>query len=158
MATLDHLVADGKLKKFDPDLEHDEFPERHVYMAPEADTWVDGTLRLAPHGRSLRLSPYGQVEQLLFDFVIGRPLVYDAQRKKLNPVGLHVWELKTLDVRLIGWFPRKRHFIVVCGRLKTELLKASLYAPCINLVTLFRNTLDLDPPKTITGVRHDDVL
>jgi hypothetical protein len=127
-------------------------------MCPEADAWAGATLRTAPRGRAKNLSPFQQVEQLLFDFVIGRPLVYDAQRKKLNPVNKHVWELKTHDVRLIGWFPRKRCFVIVCGRLKSEIPHARLYTPCVSLVNWFRDQLDLDEPKAIMGVRYGDIL
>jgi hypothetical protein len=32
----------------------------------------------------------------------------------------HVYEMRTTDVRLYGWFPRRRIFIAVCGALKAD--------------------------------------
>jgi len=104
------------------------------------------------------LFPYEQVDQILYDFVIGRPLVYDVQRNKLDPLTQHVWELKTEDVRLIGWFPRRKHFVVVCGRMKREIPRAALYKPCINHTVWFRDSLGLDDPRPVMGVRYDDIL
>ncbi len=119
---------------------------------------MEATLKLASRDRGRDLWPWEQVEQLLFDFVVGRPLSYDTQRKKLDPLTQHVWELKTEDVRLIGWFPRRKCFVAVCGRMKREIQRAKLYAPCINNVGWFRSQLGLDEPKSVVGMRYDDIL
>jgi hypothetical protein len=158
MSTLEHLADLGKLKKHEPDMERDEFPDRHLYLSLEVHAWIGATLRMAPRDRGRDLSPYEQVEQLLFDFVVGRPLVYDIQRKKLDPLTQHVWELKTEDVRLIGWFPRRKQYVVVCGRMKREIRHAKLYQPCIGHAVWFRASLGLDDPTPVTGVRFEDVL
>lgn len=155
MATLEHLVSIGKLKKHDPDLEHTEFPERHVYLAPGADAWFVSMLGNAMRIRGRNLTPVEQVEQFLYDFVRGVPINH-FQRKKLDPFGLHVWELKTADVRLFGWFARKKHFVVACGEMKMNLLAANLYKPHIAAVVSFRGCLDLDDPKTLTGESYVD--
>jgi hypothetical protein len=139
-------------------MERDEFPERYVYFAPEVDTWLRATLRRAVKDRSNNLSPYEQAEQLLYDFAIGRPMAYSVHYRKLDPIVQHIWELKTEDVRLIGWFPQKRHFVVVCGRLKREIPRAKLYGPCVECSIWFRSNLDLEEPKAITGVSHRDIL
>ena len=158
MATLCNLSHAGALIRHDPDLENDEQPLRYVYLAPEVDAWISTTLATAPVDRSRQLTPFEQVEQRLYDFAIGRPMAYGTEYHPLDPLGQAVWELKTVDVRLIGWFARRATFIIVCGRLKGELRKAKLYAPCIEHVVRFRNGLDLDPPKAITGVSRNDVL
>lgn len=158
MSTLDQLVQLGKLLKLEPEMERNEFPERHVYTSPEANAWMETTLAAARRDRGRDLWPLEQVEQLFYDFVIGRPLVYDQQRKKLDPIGQHVWELKTEDVRLIGWFPKKKNFVVVCGQMKRDLRNRKLYTPCILHTVWFRQNLDIDEPKSITGVHHDDIL
>jgi hypothetical protein len=158
MSTLLQLADLGKLKKHDPELERDEFPDRHAYLSPEAHAWIEETLVHAARDRGHDLRPYEQVHLLLYEFVIGRPLVYDQQRKKLDPLTQHIWELKTEDVRLIGWFPRKKNFVVVCGRMKKELPKANLYKACIQHAIWFRDILDIDTPKSVTGVRYDDIL
>lgn len=158
MATLEHLVAAGKLKKHDPDLDDDELPTRIALFTPEFDTWLVTTLVNAPKDRNRNLRPFEQAEQILFDFAIGRPMAYGLHYRKLDPLAQHVWELKTEDVRLFGWFPQRAHFIAVCGSLKNAIRKARDYAPFIQKVIDFRTALELDEPKAITGVGHDDVL
>jgi len=158
MATLAHLLVAGKLHSYTPMLEPHEMPSRFVYFTPEARAWFEHTLMVAPSDRGKHLSPVEEADLLLTDFVIGRPMAYSLDYRKLDPLGHHVWELKTIDVRLIGWFPRKATFIAVCGRLKRELKRAGLYQPCILHTTWFRANLDLDEPRAITGVNHHDVL
>lgn len=83
------------------------------------------------------------------------PTAFTTESSILSP---NVWELKTEDVRLFGWFPQRAHFIAVCGSLKNAIRKARDYAPFIQKVIDFRTALELDEPKAITGVGHDDVL
>ena len=156
MATILHLADIGKLDCHTADLEDWEFPERYVYFAPGMSDWISGLEgKLRVPGRNL--TPKEQVEQLLYDFVIGRPMAYDVDRKKLEPHGNHVWELKTPDVRLFGWYVVKKCMVIVCGELKRNLTKNPAYKPFINQVVAFREGLDLDPPKFITGVTAHDV-
>ena len=158
MATLEHLVAAGKLKKHDPDLENDELPVRYVYMTMEVSTWIATTLRSAKREQGRSITPFEQVEQRLYEFAIGRRMTYGSMYHPLDPIGHYVWELKTAHVRLIGWFPRKATFLVVCGCMKSDLLKRADYTPHILRAVQFRTTLDLDHPKSVTGVSHNDVL
>lgn len=158
MSTLAQLADLKKLKKHEPDMERDEFPDRHAYLSLEASAWMEATLVSERRDRGRDLTPYEQVDQMLYDFIIGRPLAYDQQRKKLDPLTQHVWELKTEDVRLIGWFPKRKNFVVVCGQMKRDLPKARLYGPCIRHTIWFRENLDLDEPKSVTGVRYNDIL
>ncbi len=158
MATLAHLVATGNLAAHEPDLDDDELPDRAVYFAPAFDAGFGAQLVSVGclHGR--KITPYEQVEQILYEFIIGRPMTYGIHYRKLDPVMSHVWELKTPDVRLFGWFPRKSNIVIVCGDLKDNLTNFKSYAPFIAQVVAFRDVLDLDEPKAITGVRHNEVL
>lgn len=158
MATLEDLIAAGKIAKHEADLENHELPERVVYFAPEFDAWSGGVLSGlgCQHGRNR--TPYEQTEQILYEFVIGRRLAYGSAYHPLDPLSAHVWELKTPDVRLFGWFPQRGHLIIVCGELKENLRKISDYAPHVGKVVAFRDALDLDEPKAVTGVRQNEVL
>lgn len=158
MATLAYLTAAGTLVRHDADLEADELPVRFVYLAPEVAVWIATALRIATRDRSRNLTPYEQVEQLLYEFAVGRPMTYHYHFHTLDPIGYFVWELRTTDVRLIGWFPRKATFVVTSGCLKSELQQRRSYTPHVQKAVAFRNALDLDPPKAITGVSHHDVL
>ena|ERR1700731_3781103 len=158
MATLEHLAATDKLLKHEPDLDDHELPERIAYFAPDFDGWLDTVLRPMQAQRGRDLTPFEQAEQILYEFVIGRPMAYSVDYRKLEPLTVHVWELKTPDVRLFGWFCRKAVIVLVCGTLKENVKKFKDYAPFIETVVNFRDALDLDAPKAITGVVHHDVL
>jgi hypothetical protein len=158
MATLEHLAATDKLISHDPDLENDEFPERFAYFAPDFDDWLAQTLAGLGRRHGRNRTPHEQAEQILYDFIIGRRLAYGSSYHPLDPLASHVWEFKTPDIRLFGWFPRRRHFVIVCGELKDNLKKRADYAPYIAGVVAFRDGLDLDEPKAVTGVRQDEVL
>jgi hypothetical protein len=158
MATLEHLAAIEELIRHEPDLESDEFPERFVYFAPEFARWVADTLSGEACRQGRNRTPHEQTEQILYDFIIGRRLAYGSAYHPLDPLPAYLWELKTPDMRLFGWFPRRRHFIIVCGELKDNLRKRSWYTPYTDRVVAFRNTLDLDEPKSVAGVRQDEVL
>jgi hypothetical protein len=157
MATLEHLADTNKLIRHDPDLDDDEFPERCVYFAPDFDARLEALAEVGFRHHRNR-TPYEQAEQILYDFVIGRPLAYGSEYHPLDPHASHTWELKTPDIRLFGWFPKRRHFVVVCRAFKDDLKKFSDYAPYIQQVVNFRNALDLDEPKAVTGVGRNEVL
>jgi hypothetical protein len=48
--------------------------------------------------------------------------------------------------------------VIVCREFKDNLKTHAAYAPFIQQVVDFRNALDLDEPKAVTGVGSDDVL
>jgi hypothetical protein len=158
MATLEHLCATGKLKKHIPDLEDTELPQRMMYFAPEFEAWISGALRLERPERGRNLTPFEQAELICYEFIVGRPMGYGYHYKKLDPISAHAWELKTEDVRIFGWFAMKSHFVAVGGELKRYLKRARQYGPHVLRVTNFRNALELDEPKAITGVTHNAVL
>jgi hypothetical protein len=158
MATLEHLAATDKLLKHEPDLDDRDLPERIAFFAPEFDGWLETVLRPLDPLRGRQLSPFEQAEQIMYEFVIGRPMAYSVDYRKLDPLPAHVWELKTTDVRLFGWFAKKAIFVLVCGELKAHLKKRREYTPFVERVVVFRRRLDLDEPKAITGVRHHEVL
>lgn len=133
-------------------------PDRILYLAPEFDEWAAKELATAKRDRSRDLHPYEQVEQLFRDFVVGSPMAYSVHCRKLQPLNRHTWELKTEDVRVLGWFPRRTIFIAVGGDLKKNLRDWDAYTPHIENVVDFRTNLDLDEPKWITGVTISEVL
>jgi hypothetical protein len=157
MATLEHLESLGLVVRHQPDLESWEMPNRMISLAPACVTWLDG-LRAWQAKRGRNLTPFDQVEQIFYDFILGRPMAYSVNYRKLDPLANHVWELKTIDVRIFGWFARRAHFIAVCGDFKDNLPSAKFYKPRIESALAFRDSLDLDAPKQIEGVGRDAVL
>ena len=114
MATLEQLESAGQLIRHDAQLEDWELPSRMVTLAPTFEIWL-AALRGAPFRRGRNLSPFEQVNQIFYDFVMGRPMAFGVDYRKLDPLGNHVWEFKTADMRIFGWFARRAHFIAACG-------------------------------------------
>ena len=158
MATLEHLVATDSLLKHEPDLYASDLPHRIAYFAPAFDEWLDEVLWPIGRYRGRDLTPFEQAEQILYEFVVGLPLAYSFHYRKLEPISLHVWELKTTDVRLFGWFPQKAVIVLVAGTLKENVRNFKDYTPFVQKVVAFRDALDLDEPKAITGVNRNEVL
>jgi hypothetical protein len=158
MATILHLArAGGPLQKLDPMLEQGEQELRVVYGAANFPIWVKQILPGIAADRAEQ-SPAEQLDDLWWQFCLGEALIYGKQFKPLRYVAEGVWELKTIDLRMFGWFPQKDHFIVVAAETKRRLVGARTYGQYIRQVVAFRDALDLDDPKFIPGTNPDDVV
>ena len=93
-----------------------------------------------------------QVDGLVDVFCSGDTLTYGEQFKPLTHIKDGVWELKTPDIRIFGWFNRKDCFIGVVADDATRIKTYHLYHGYANVTTArFRDALDLDEPKYVTG-------
>ena len=156
MATTITLEKSGALVRFEAALRVYEFPDRSLYMAPIFRDWLDGPLYNAPKVRGRPLTPYEQVDEIFTRFVAGRRLYLNSDFNKLNPRPEHVWYMKTPDVRVFGFFHRRRIFIAVCGGLKGDV--KGKYKHFLRDVVGFRTALPLNAPKadpTPTEKFHD---
>lgn len=157
MATLAMLERQGVLHRYETDLERDEQPERLLYCTQGFLGWYEDVLPSFKKDRGT-LTPYEQVDRALREFVTGRPLAYDQGLKILNPVNHGVWELKTIDVRIFGWFAAPSTFVAVNGAMRSTLVPASRYTPFIDEARHVRDSLDLDEPKFLSGGALRNVL
>jgi hypothetical protein len=158
MATLEQLCRSGTLIRHEAILETWEMPERVILMTSDFDFWAQGTLQLAPKDRAKVLTPFEQLEEHFYKFIVGRTLVYPEDYRLLEEHRDGVYELKTHDVRIFGWFPRRRHFVAVKGALKSQLPNKGSYQPFIDIVLAVRASMDLDDPKTFKGKSIHDVI
>jgi len=158
MATLNDLVEDGVLVRHVPELEPWELPTRAVYFAPDFNDIDLATLKLAPRIKGRNSAPFEQVEQILFVFVVGRAMKYGQDHKLLRPENKFVWSLRTVDVRLFGWFVKKGNFVIVRAEFKRNLLAHKNYAPLIEETLKFREGLDLGSPKFVKTVKYNEIL
>ena len=157
MATLAQLEEAGRILRHDGGLDDDEQPERILYLAPGLEWFTEQVL--APiRRRGRNLTPYEQVAQTFYEFVVGNVLPYGHRLHKLDPLASHIWELKTVDVRIFGWFPRRGTFVAVTGAMKDHLTTNASYEPCVTRVRAFRDDLPLDEPKYLTGMRINEIL
>ena len=158
MATLNELVADGRLDRLDPGLPATELEIRCVYMSERLTKWIDEKL---PKLRSIwdtSFSAEEQFAQLMEDFCGGTTLEFERGFHVLRPDRNGIWELKTPDVRLFGWFHHRDHFIGVLADDATRIKQYDLYNGYCGDVVRFRDGLDLDEPKYIKGSNPNDVV
>lgn len=127
---------------------------RFVFLSPEFIEWVTADmLNIA----SLDSDPVDQqLETELYGFCLGHGLAYGTDTRRLNPQSDQIWELKTPDLRLFGWFPHKNHLILHKGAAKSGLDYAA-YAPIIKAAVAFRNSLAVVLPDFVKGGLDDVV-
>ncbi len=159
MATLIELCKQNQLFQLDPQLGLSVTEERFVYLIPDVKQWFVNVLPATGSTWDITTSPIEQVDALMATFCSGDPLAVGRAFKHLvfrDAFG--IWELKTADVRLFGWFPQKDHFIASgCGL--TQIIKeVKLYHGYSTKAQRDRKLLDLDEPKFIPGGNPDDVV
>ena len=163
MATLATLVAAGVVTKIEVELDGG-LPWRELYAFPDSGqpNFVLPWLRDTLPGMSTRIgaedTPEEQVYGLLESYVVGEQLIFGEMYKPLHPHPDGVWEFRTPDTRIFGWFYERDRFIAVFGNDATTIHDHRLHHGYVNEVVRLRKTLDLDEPKFIAGVRPDDVL
>ena len=158
MSTILELVEMGRLIKFDPDLEPDQQEDRYFYVAPTILPKLQKELPAYVSDWKLDQRPLDQFEALMTDFCSGDTLYFFRTMKPLIHIQDGVWELKTPDLRLFGWFPVKDCFIMGEMGLATSVKRNNLYEAYVNMVADWRKQLDLDEPKFIPGKDPNDVV
>lgn len=158
MATIDEVCERGDLKRLGGGLDEHEQPERLLYAFPHVVEWFDTELPgLDPELGDGRQSPIEQVDDLLHDYVSGADFAYYERSHSMHPSEHGVWELKTTDIRLFGWFVSKGVFVVADVDTAFRCKEHGLYAGYRGNVVRRRDGLNLDPPGFITG-DYPDVL
>jgi hypothetical protein len=151
MATLLDLGERGYLYKLDA-LEPGVQEFREIYTSPDLYRWIDDVLPQMQSSWGLELSPLEQFVALSEIFCSGDRISYGTQFKPLTHIVDGVWELKTDDLRVFGWFPRKDCFIGAVADDATRIKTLKLYHGYANVTTKrFLAALDLDSPKCVLG-------
>jgi hypothetical protein len=160
MATLLDLTrrAPPTLHRLDPGFDDSTQEFRCIVCSPHLRRWIEQDLPALTSALGLELSPLEQFFALVQTFCSAEPLTYGEQFKPLYSRGQGVWELRTSDVRVFGWFPMRDHFVGVAANDATFIKERSLYKGYIGEVVRFRNGLDLDQPKFIRGEEAKDVV
>jgi hypothetical protein len=129
-----------------------------VYTSEKARKWIEVDLVAAESTWKLELSPAEQMAELIEHFCSGEPLAYGWQFKPLTHIGDGVWELKTPETRLFGWFPKKDCFIGSEIGMADHIKRHKLYRGHVDEVVRFRDMINLDEPKFIDGDSPNDVV
>jgi hypothetical protein len=158
MATLLELLNQGELFRFDPMLGWNEMEMRRIFLLSEARNWLEEKLPTAEATWQIEVNPAEQLDALVYEFCSGKPLQVGTRFKSLVHLGDGIWELKTADLRLFGWFVRKDHFVVSDCDHTDRIKRVNLYRGYCEQAVRRREALNLDEPKYIGGDNPDDVV
>lgn len=160
MATLEELENRGSLIRIDVPLDGGEQIWRRLYGTPAFVSWLDDVVpELVSTIVGGETSPSDQLDARFHEYVIGESIQDDRRFKGLaSTPERHVWEFKTLDLRVFGWFPLRDCFICTFGDMKDDIELRNSYGRYIAQTVYERDNLPLDEPKLITGKDYSDVL
>jgi hypothetical protein len=164
MATLATLVQNDVVAPIDVALDGGRLLWRELYGYP-ADgqqnffvPWLRDILPTMASRVGADDTPEEQVYGLLELYATGEALILGDMYKPLYPHKEGVWEFKTIDTRIFGWFHRRDCFIGVFADDATHIHNHDLHHGYINEVIRLRRELDLDEPKFLAGADPNAVL
>jgi hypothetical protein len=165
MATIDQLCDSEALVRIELELLPRELPCRRLFGTKDFITWLENKLpnleRIMPHDVRIHgsLTPLEQVYAMFAEYVSGEMFPQDRRFKKLNRTpDFHVWEMRTDDVRIFGWVPKKDVFICCFGDGKDKIALLDSYGVYMAKTYKVREELDLDEPKVIVSRKYEDVI
>lgn len=156
MATIEQLIERDALTCVDVPLDGGP-PWRTLLSVERLVNWIGATLPML-EGNWGDLNPIQQLDALFADFASGAPLEFRRHIRVIQPRHDGVWELRTIDLRVFGWFAAKNVFIGSSAGLKHQIERHKLYGDHRDLAVQDRVSLDLNPPKCIYGVLYRDIL
>ncbi len=153
MSTIPTLVRLGVLNPIDPALDEDQSVERCIYAMDRPYIWLIQHLPTLATSIDADLTPAQQADNLFAEFCAGEPLDFDGRFKCLFPAENDhgIWELKTPDIRVFGWFYRRDVFMISDVNDATFIKTHNLYGGLRNQAVAARDALDIDPPKYVPG-------
>ena len=104
------------------------------------------------------IAPIEQLDDFLGSYCAGEVLMFERQFRPLVHIDKGIWELKTIDLRLFGWFHRRDCFVCSAVDDATRVKSIPLYSGYRDQAVHDRSTLDLDEPKFISGDDPNDVV
>ncbi|WP_223177799.1 hypothetical protein [Sphingobium sp. KCTC 72723] len=155
---IEQLIASGVIERYDPELEAHVLEARTIYMFKKVRDQIADRVQHAASDRQLETSPMEQLDAVFTDFCDGTELYTSEQFKCLNPKSKGVWEIKTPDVRMFGWFYLKDVFIATSVDTKHRILEHNLYTGYINEASDLRIKFFGDEAEYISGTEPDNVI
>lgn len=144
-STLTTLLERGDLWRFDADLDPGVVPVRLFYTTAVAGVWLETDLVDLPRLWDAEADPIEQVDALLQRYASGKVLCYGdgGDVRCLRPWHDGVWEFKTPDVRIFGWFPAMDVFIATNAKDADTVKRLNLYGPMVTEAIRIRGQLEL---------------
>jgi hypothetical protein len=159
MPTIADLVESGAIIKIDVDLAPCDQPLRLLYGTPQFVAWLREVLEGAQLSRPLgQASAAEQLDDLFHSFLRGDRLVFTRQFRVIRAEENAVWELKTPDLRIFGWFMAKDCFVAVYGNWADTIKDHDLYRGYRIAIRRLRRELGIDASLCVKGNSPDDVV
>jgi hypothetical protein len=159
MTTIEELVAANAISRIQVAMHPRDQELRLLYGTPDFIDWLG---RLAsgaePERRLGEATAAEQVDDLFNSFLSGRSLVYMKQFRSIRAEKNAVWELKTPDVRIFGWFLKKDCFVAVFGNWTDVIKDHDLYRGYRISIRRMRREWGVDESLCVQGVLPGDVL
>jgi hypothetical protein len=159
MPTITDLIDSGAIIKIDVELAVRDQPLRLLYGTPQFVEWLRQILAGAEPARRLgHATAAEQIDDLFHSFLSGEPLIFTRQFRVVRAEENAVWELKTPDIRIFGWFLAKDCFVAVFGNWADTIKDHDLYRGYRIAIRRLRRDLGIDATLCVRGVDPDDVL
>jgi hypothetical protein len=159
MSTIEDLVAAGAISRIEVELSGRQQAQRLLYGTPDFIEWlrklVDGA---EPESGLGQATAAEQVDQLFHLFISGGPLIHNRQFRYIRAEENAVWELKTPDTRIFGWFIKRDCFVCVFGDWTDKVKDHDLYRGYRIAIRRLRRQLNIDNTLCVQGVDPGDVL
>ena len=158
MSTISNLLSDGKIKAVTLGLVDDELADRGLFGTTRLHSFLENDLP-AIQSRDAVLSAEEQLANLLGRYLTNRPLVLLSPLSPIRHLANGIWELKTLDLRVFGWFVERDSMIIDSG-CDVKLLKSGKlnYSGFIAQTEYVRKTLGFSPTNCVQGNQPHDIL
>jgi hypothetical protein len=159
MSTIEGLVERGAISRIDVALDVGEQPLRLLYGTPGFIEWLKQILDgIEPKAKLGDTTPAEQLDQLFHMFLTGAPLAHMRQFRYIRAEENAVWELKTPDVRIFGWFLKKDCFVGVFGDWADRVKDHDLYRGYRIAIRRLRRELGVDDTLCVKGILPGDVI
>ena len=159
MPTLEELVEVNAISRIEVEMGVREQPMRLLYGTPSFIDWLTEILAGAqPRNRLGEATPAEQVDELFYDFLRGLPLLPLRQFRFIRAEKNAVWELKTPDIRIFGWFLKKDCFVCVFGNWVDLVKDHDLYRGYRIAIRRLRREFNIGDDLCVQGVAPSDVL
>ncbi len=156
MPTLSTLVADGHLLRWELDEADERQPIRIVAIHPDFRFWLDRECPDTFVDRAKSMTPSEQIVDALDRLTAEPRFPHAGQMINIQPQKHGVYEIKTTDARVFGFFPDSRQFVAVTGALKMDLKHAPERVNAIRQqVRTIRQALCLDFRRHMVNLRDE---
>lgn len=158
MATILELEARKVLERYDAELGAHQLETRTFFASQRLVRWFNDELPILASNWNIESKPDQQLDSLLGKYVSGDVMCFQWDLFPLTPHEKCVWELKTADLRVFGWFASIDCFVGVVADTAERVKLYKLYAGYIGEVVRYRQSLDLNEPKFVEGKEAADVI